>query len=110
MKRIFRGLIMTPALLSMASVATAQTRQLPSRVIPAQPVQVQRQVPQATPTLPNSPDQVQAPQDEVYFPTFCSGASHCNDFIANCIGEGGDFTGMVYDEIGQPIGGMCTGI
>lgn len=37
----------------------------------------------------------------------CSGVSACNDFIAECVGAGGDFVPGSHNEQGQPTSGSC---
>lgn len=48
-------------------------------------------------------------QQQLVIGTSCSGASMCNWFLAECIGDGGNWVPTKYNEQGQPIAGRCMG-
>ncbi|MEM6451814.1 MAG: hypothetical protein AAF703_16045 [Cyanobacteria bacterium P01_D01_bin.105] len=78
----------------------------------AQPQRSRVVRPPARATTPTFPPMIISPQGG-QGPTpadsagSCNGVSDCNNFIANCIGSGGDYIPGTTNDEGQPTSGSC---
>ncbi|NBD33234.1 MAG: hypothetical protein GVY17_09780 [Cyanobacteria bacterium] len=97
------ALASTILMIGIASQAQAQLR----RSIPPNPFRLM-----SPPVTPENPQRLAAPGSggnaAIDDGDTCSGVAACNDFIADCIGSGGEYVPIDHDDKGRPSAGSCS--
>ncbi|WP_107669951.1 hypothetical protein [Cyanothece sp. BG0011] len=106
-KLIVTSLASTVLMMGMMPQTQAQVRVVPRpSVEPIRPVEIRKPS-----VVPNNSGNLAAPDSgpntAIGDGDTCSGVSGCNDFIAECIGGGGDYVPIEHNDKGQPTAGSC---